>query len=95
MLRALRHLIRLIVIARTLARHGALTPLQDAMDALIRRNSLVQAFLYTPAHLALESAARMFPLYRQAPVLIDDRPLMTMPGRGIPSTRSARSGQSR
>jgi nitrous oxidase accessory protein len=57
--------------------------LNDAMDALVRRNSLVQAFLYTPAHLALESAARMFPLYRQAPVLIDDRPLMTMPGRGI------------
>jgi nitrous oxidase accessory protein len=56
--------------------------LQDAMDALIRRNSLVQAFLYTPAHLALESAARMFPLYRQAPVLVDDRPLMAMPNRG-------------
>jgi nitrous oxidase accessory protein len=56
--------------------------LNDAMDALVRRNSLVQAFLYTPAHLALESAARMFPLYRQAPVLIDDRPLMTMPRRG-------------
>ena len=56
--------------------------LQDAMDALVRRNPLVQAFLYTPAHLALESAARMFPLYRQPPVLIDNRPLMTMPGRG-------------
>lgn len=50
---------------------------EDAMDALIRRNPLVQAFLYTPAHLALEAAARMFPLYRHAPVLIDDRPLMT------------------
>jgi nitrous oxidase accessory protein len=50
---------------------------EDAMDALIRRNPLVQAFLYTPAHLALEAAARMFPVYRQAPVLIDDRPLMT------------------
>jgi nitrous oxidase accessory protein NosD len=47
------------------------------MDALVRRNPLVQAFLYTPAHLALEAAARMFPLYRQAPVLIDDRPLMS------------------
>jgi nitrous oxidase accessory protein len=57
--------------------------LQDAMDALLRRNSLVQAFLYTPAHLALESAARMFPLYRQAPVLVDDRPLMTIPGREL------------
>jgi len=49
----------------------------DAMDALIRRSSLAQAFLYTPAHLALEAAARMFPLYRQQPVLVDDRPLMT------------------
>ena len=49
---------------------------EDAMDALIRRNPLIQAFLYTPAHLALEAAARMFPLYRQAPVLVDDRPLM-------------------
>jgi nitrous oxidase accessory protein len=56
--------------------------LHDAMDALVRRNPLVQAFLYTPAHLALESAARMFPLFRQAPVLTDDRPLMTMPVRG-------------
>ena len=54
----------------------------DAMDALVRRNQLVQAFLYTPAHLALEAAARMFPLFRQAPVLVDDRPLMTMPRRG-------------
>jgi nitrous oxidase accessory protein len=53
---------------------------EDAMDALIRRNPLVQAFLYTPAHLALEAAARMFPVYRQAPVLIDDRPLMTAVG---------------
>ena len=49
----------------------------DGMDALVRRNPLVQAFLYTPAHLALEAAARMFPLYRQAPVLVDDHPLMT------------------
>jgi nitrous oxidase accessory protein len=51
---------------------------EDAMDALMRRNPLVQAFLYTPAHLALEAGARMFPLYRQAPILIDERPLMTV-----------------
>lgn len=56
--------------------------LDDAMDALVRRSPLVQAFLYTPAHLALEAAARMFPLYRQAPVLVDDRPLMVIPSRG-------------
>ncbi len=50
--------------------------LDDAMDALVRRNNSIQAFLYTPAHLALEAAARMFPLYRQPPVLIDARPLV-------------------
>jgi nitrous oxidase accessory protein len=60
---------------------------EDAMDALVRRNPLIQAFLYTPAHLALEAAARMFPLYRQAPVLVDERPLMAsaltlVPGAG-------------
>jgi nitrous oxidase accessory protein len=55
--------------------------LEDAMDALVRRNPLVQAFLYTPAHLALESAARLFPLFRRAPVLTDDRPLMAIPER--------------
>jgi nitrous oxidase accessory protein len=54
----------------------------DAMDALLRRNPLIQAFLYTPAHLAIEAAARMFPLYRHAPVLIDDRPLMAAAVRG-------------
>lgn len=48
---------------------------EDAMDALIRRNPLIQAFLYTPAHLAVEAAARMFPLYRQRPLLVDDRPV--------------------
>ena len=53
---------------------------QDAMDALVRRNPIIQAFLYTPAHLAVEAAARMFPLYRQRPVLVDDRPLMLTDG---------------
>jgi hypothetical protein len=50
--------------------------LEDAMDALIRRNDAIQAFLYTPAHLALEAAARMFPIYRQPPILVDDYPLV-------------------
>lgn len=49
----------------------------DAMDALVRDNPLMQALLYTPAHLALEAAARMFPLFRQPPLLVDERPLMT------------------
>lgn len=51
--------------------------LEEAMDALLQRNQAAQAFLYTPAHLALEAAARMFPLLRQQPLLVDAHPLMT------------------
>jgi nitrous oxidase accessory protein len=53
---------------------------EDTMDALVRKNPLAQAFLYTPAHLALESAARMFPLLRHQPLLVDERPLMRADG---------------
>jgi nitrous oxidase accessory protein len=55
---------------------------EEAMDALVRRSPLVQAFLYTPAHLAIEAAARMFPLFRQQPVLVDEHPLMSFESRG-------------
>jgi hypothetical protein len=47
------------------------------MEGLMRRNPLVQAFLYTPAHLAIEAAARMFPVYRQDPLVVDEHPLLT------------------
>lgn len=50
--------------------------LDEAMDALLRRNPSIQALLYTPAHAAIESAVRMFPVYRQPPVLIDRHPLL-------------------
>ena len=56
--------------------------LEDAMDALVRKNPLIQAFLYTPAHLAVEAAARMFPLYRQRPLLVDEYPLTALTLRG-------------
>jgi nitrous oxidase accessory protein len=49
----------------------------DAVDALLRRNPLIQAFLYTPAHLALEAGARMFPLYSERPIVVDESPLMS------------------
>jgi nitrous oxidase accessory protein len=54
----------------------------DAMDALVRKNPLIQALLYTPAHLAVEAAARMFPLFRQPPLLVDEQPLMVAIGGG-------------
>ena len=51
-----------------------------AMDALVGRQPMVQALLYTPAHLAVEAAARMFPLFRQGPLLTDPHPLMSSAG---------------
>lgn len=58
--------------------------MDDAADALFRGNELARAFLYTPAHLALESAVRMFPLFRRPPVLVDEHPLMQWPVRRTP-----------
>lgn len=50
--------------------------MDDTADALMRRDATARAFLYTPAHLALEAAARMFPLLRRPPLLVDAHPLM-------------------
>jgi nitrous oxidase accessory protein len=50
--------------------------IDGVMDALLQRNPGVQAFLYTPAHLAIEAAARMFPLARRDPVAVDRAPVM-------------------
>ena len=47
-----------------------------AAEAITGGNELARAFLYTPAHLALEAGARMFPLFRRAPLLVDDHPMM-------------------
>ena len=47
------------------------------MDALLQRNAAAQAFLYTPAHLAIEAAARMFPLSRRDPIVIDRAPIVS------------------
>ena len=46
------------------------------MDALVQRSPAAQAFLYTPAHLAIEAAARMFPLSRREPVVVDRAPVV-------------------
>jgi nitrous oxidase accessory protein len=53
---------------------------EDAMDALVRKNSMTQAFLYTPAHLALEAGARLFPLLRQPPLVVDEFPIVSQRG---------------
>ncbi|HUF24742.1 MAG TPA: nitrous oxide reductase family maturation protein NosD [Vicinamibacterales bacterium] len=44
--------------------------------ALAGGDDLIRAFLYTPAHLALEAGARMFPLFRRPPLLVDEHPQM-------------------
>ncbi len=56
--------------------------LDDALDGLLKKNPSIQALLYTPAHLAIEAAVRMFPVYRQPPILIDRHPLLANPTGG-------------
>ncbi len=50
--------------------------IDGVMDALLQRNPGVQAFLYTPAHLAIEAAARMFPIACRDPVVVDRAPVI-------------------
>jgi hypothetical protein len=46
------------------------------MNELIGREPAARAFLYTPAHLALETASRLFPVFRTEPLIVDPFPLM-------------------
>ena len=46
------------------------------MNELTRRSPATRAFVYTPASLILERAAKLFPVYRPEPLLIDPHPLM-------------------
>lgn len=50
---------------------------EEVLLGLIGRSPLARAFVYTPASLALERAARLFPLYRPQPLLVDPAPLMS------------------
>lgn len=52
---------------------------ETVMNELVRRQPLLRAFLFTPAHYALETAARMFPIIRPAPLVVDEHPLMSPP----------------
>jgi nitrous oxidase accessory protein len=55
---------------------------EAVLNDMIRREPLTRAFLFTPAHLALESAARLFPVFRPAPLVVDEHPLMAPPAAG-------------
>lgn len=46
------------------------------MHQLVARQPILQAFLFTPAHSAIESAARLFPLLERQPLIVDQFPLM-------------------
>lgn len=52
---------------------------EGVMEELLKRSPGAQAFLYTPAHLTLQAASRMFPLYRPEPLLVDEAPLLEPP----------------
>ncbi len=47
-----------------------------AYDALVQQNEALRAYDYTPARVALDLAARWFPVYKPVPRAVDDFPLM-------------------
>jgi nitrous oxidase accessory protein len=50
----------------------------SAVAGLVSEQPLALAFLHTPAHVAIEAAARMFPIFSQPPVLVDEHPIMSL-----------------
>ena len=48
-----------------------------AFDDLVRRSEWVRAYSYTPARMALDQAARWFPAFRPAPLVVDSHPLIS------------------
>ena len=44
-----------------------------------------RALLFTPGHLLLETALRLFPIFRRDPILIDSFPLVQRPSRAVTS----------
>ncbi|MDR7480909.1 MAG: nitrous oxide reductase family maturation protein NosD [Armatimonadota bacterium] len=54
----------------------------DVLEDLVARAPALQALLFTPAHHALETAARLAPLVRGAPLLVDPAPLVRPPVPG-------------
>jgi nitrous oxidase accessory protein len=59
---------------------------EDLTERVINRSSSARAFLYTPSHLALESAIRMFPIFRPAPLLTDGHPVTELPTNAAVTT---------
>ena len=47
-----------------------------AYDALVEKNEALRAYDYTPARMALDLAARWFPVYRPEARAVDEHPLM-------------------
>jgi nitrous oxidase accessory protein len=74
---------------------GELTySVEDITEHVIDRSTAARAFLYTPSHLMLESAIRMFPIFRPAPLLKDQYPITNLPANAQASFSSTPTEQS-
>ncbi|MCC6381684.1 MAG: nitrous oxide reductase family maturation protein NosD [Dehalococcoidia bacterium] len=57
---------------------------RSAYGDLMQRETALRAYLYTPAQAAVDLAARFFPVYQNAPSIVDPHPLMR-PTMKLPS----------
>lgn len=56
---------------------------EDLTEKVIDRSSSARVFLYTPSHLMLDAAIRMFPIFRPEPLLVDKAPVTEAPMIGV------------
>ena len=67
----------------------------DLLEDLADRVPALQAFLFTPAHHAIDTAARMLPILGARPVVEDRSPLMRPPAAGVTAAGPATTAGAR
>lgn len=62
------------------------------MAGALGRDETLRLFNFTLAQQAIDMAAKMFPVYRYKPVIVDSGPLMSPPGPALPASASINGG---
>ncbi len=65
---------------------------QPPMAGALGRDETLRLFNFTLAQQAIDVAAKMFPVYRYKPVIVDSGPLMSPPGPALPKGEGVNTG---
>jgi nitrous oxidase accessory protein len=56
---------------------------EEIAELAINADDPMQALLYTPGYLVIESATRLFPIFKSTPIVEDTKPMLTMNNTGM------------